>query len=144
MTQDTSAVEGHVCSAGLGRQWAAVSAKNAEPGRAARPRMQTGMVGRGGVHRCTLPRQRPSRPCHIRARTGGQLWSFTVTYGEPEPWPIWAGADHTPTRNDLLSSGSQVRVLPGALNRFKGSRPGERAFPRPELLIFTRLVGRSV
>ena len=53
--------------------------------------------------------------CHIRARTGGKQRPAAVTHGQPERPLTWTRAGRPPARNELLSSGSRVRILPGAL-----------------------------
>ncbi len=66
----------------------------------------------------TTPAQRrwPVAPhlCHIRARTDGKPRSFVVTHGIPNRRLTWEPAGSSTARNDLLSSRSQVRILPGA------------------------------
>ena len=51
----------------------------------------------------------------MRARTGGKSGYLTVSQRDSETRLTWAGAGERLGGNDLLSSWSQVRFLPGAL-----------------------------
>jgi hypothetical protein len=81
------------------------------------------------------PPPRPFWPCHMRARTGGKQGAIRATHGEPGTRLSCDGPGQGYPVDDLLSSRSQVRVLPGALgvtDRTAGVVPTELCGDRVE------------
>ena len=60
--------------------------------------------------------------CPLRARSDGKSGRFTATHGQTDTPPTCVGLAQTTRTRSLLSSGSRVRILPGA-RRFTASRP---------------------